>query len=66
MKTRVQPVCNLFDRNKINSSLFIVKYVREANTQIVTKENKPFRIFCMKYPDYMTKIMASWMTIDEI
>ena len=24
-----------------------------------TQENKPFRIFCMKYPYYVMKIMAS-------
>ena len=31
-----------------------------------TQENKPFRIFCMKEPDYVMNIMASWMTLDEV
>ena len=31
-----------------------------------TQENKPFRIFCMKEPDYVMKIMANWMTLDEL
>ena len=35
-KTSVQYVWNLFDRNKKNSSLFIGKDVRKANTRIVT------------------------------
>ena len=31
-----------------------------------TQDNKLFKIFCMKYPDYVTKIMASCMTLAEL
>ena len=31
-----------------------------------TEENKYFEIFCMKDRDYVTKIMASWVTLDEL
>ena len=31
-----------------------------------TQENKSFRMFCMKEPDYVIKIMASWITLDEL
>ena len=31
-----------------------------------TQDNKSFRIFCMKDPDYVMKIMASWFTLDEL
>ena len=31
-----------------------------------TKENKSFQIFCMKNPDYVTKIMEIWMTLDKL
>ena len=31
-----------------------------------TEEGKPFKIFCFKEPDYVMKIMASWMTLDEL
>jgi hypothetical protein len=31
-----------------------------------TEEGKPFRIFCFKEPDYVMKIMATWMTLDEL
>ena len=34
----------------------------EARTQY----NKPLMIFCMKEPDYFMKIMASYMTLDEL
>ena len=30
-----------------------------------TEDNKFFNIFCMKDPDYVMKIVASWMTLDE-
>jgi hypothetical protein len=29
-------------------------------------DGKPFRIFCFKEPDYVMKIMASWMTLEEL
>ena len=32
----------------------------------ITQENKPLKIFCMKYPDYVIIIMASWMTLDYL
>ena len=31
-----------------------------------TEDNKLFKIFCMKEPDCVMKIMASWMAIDEL
>ena len=31
-----------------------------------TQENKSFRIFCMKEPDYVMNIMVSWMTLREL
>ena len=31
-----------------------------------TEEGKPFRVFCFKEPDYVMKIMASWMNLDEL
>ena len=31
-----------------------------------TEDRKLFIIFCMKLPDYVMKIMASWMTLDEL
>ena len=31
-----------------------------------TEDNKLFKTFCMKDPDYVTKIMYSWMTLDEL
>ena len=30
-----------------------------------TQKNKFFQIFCMKDLNYVTNIMASWMTLDE-
>ena len=32
----------------------------------ITEENKLFKIFLMKEPDYVMKMMASWMKIDEL
>ena len=29
-------------------------------------DNKSFRIFCVKEPDYLMKIMVVWMTHDEL
>ena len=34
--------------------------------EAITQENKPFRIICIKEPDYVMKIMASWMILDEL
>ena len=31
-----------------------------------TEDNKLFKIFCMKEPYYVMKIMVSWMTFDEL
>ena len=31
-----------------------------------TEDNKLFKIFCMKYPDYLMKIIAIWMTLYEL
>ena len=30
------------------------------------EDNKLFKIFCMKDPDYVMKIVASWITLDEL
>ena len=34
--------------------------------EVITEDNKLFKIFFMKYPDYVMKIMAIWMTLDEL
>jgi hypothetical protein len=34
--------------------------------ETTTEEGKPFKIFCFKEPDYVMKIMASWMTLNEL
>ena len=34
--------------------------------EAITEDNNLFKIFCMKYPDYVMKIMASWMTLDVL
>ena len=31
-----------------------------------TEDNKLFKIFCMKYPDYLMKIIAIWKTLYEL
>ena len=31
-----------------------------------TEDNNLFRIFCMKEPYYVMKVMASWITLDEL
>ena len=31
-----------------------------------TQDNKLFWLFCMKYPDYVMRIMAIWITLDEL
>ena len=31
-----------------------------------SEDNKMFKIFCLKELDYVMKIIASWMTIDEL
>jgi len=35
-----------------------------AMLEAKTHAGDPFRIFCMKEPDYVMKIMSSWMTLD--
>ena len=34
--------------------------------EVRTEDNKLFKIFCMKETDYVVKIMASWMTLDQL
>ena len=34
--------------------------------EVRTEDDKLFKIFFMKEPGYVTKIMASWMTLDEL
>ena len=31
-----------------------------------TEDGKPFRVFFLKYPEYVMKVMASWMTLDDL
>ena len=31
-----------------------------------TEDGKPFRVFFLKYPEYVMKVMASWMTLDDM
>ena len=46
---KLKPRClNCFDRKKIKSSLFFVKYVCDANTRIVTNATHMGRILVMK------------------
>ena len=33
--------------------------------QARNEDNKSFKIFCMKDPDYVMRIMVSWMTLDQ-
>ena len=32
----------------------------------ITEDNKLFKIFCMKEPDYVMKTMVSLMVLDEL
>ena len=34
--------------------------------EVRTEDNKLFQIFFMEEPYYLMKIMASWMTLDEL
>ena len=34
--------------------------------EAATENGKPFYNFFFKEPDYVIKIMASWMTLDEL
>ena len=34
--------------------------------EAATEDGNPFRILCFKEPDYVMKIMASWMNLDEL
>ena len=34
--------------------------------EVITDDNKLFKTFFMKYPGRVMKIMASWMTLDEL
>ena len=34
--------------------------------EVRTEDNNLFKIFCMKDPDYVRKIMASWMPLDKL
>ena len=34
--------------------------------EINTDEGKAFNIHCMKEPDYIMKMMASWMTLKDL
>ena len=45
------------------------EYKEVGNVEIlaeITQDNTSFRIFCMEYPDYAMKIMASWTTVYEL
>jgi hypothetical protein len=46
---------------------FVGKEVGDVDMlEVKTEEGKPFRIYCFKEPDYVMKIMATWMTLDEL
>ena len=34
--------------------------------ETLTEDDKLFKLFCIKEPDYVMKIMASWMILDEL
>ena len=34
--------------------------------EATAQDNKLLRIFCMKDPDYLMKIMASWVKLGEL
>ena len=52
---------NLIDNHFIYKEVCDVD-ILEARTQ----ENKPLQIFCIKYPNYVMKIMVSWVTLYEL
>ena len=39
----------------------MLKAITEEGT-----EGKAFKIFCLKEPEYVMKIMATWMTLEEL
>ena len=46
-----------FEDNKVGGVVMIEERI---------EDDKFFRIFCMKYPYYVMKIVASWMTLGEL
>ena len=34
--------------------------------ETITEDNKLFKLFCLKVPDYVMHIMSSCMTLDEL
>ena len=52
---------DLIDRKFANKEVGGVDMLEAA-----TEDGKPFLIFCFKYPNYVMKIMISWMTLDEL
>ena len=34
--------------------------------EAITEDNKLFKIFCMKEPYYVMKIMSVWVELDEL
>ena len=34
--------------------------------EMTTDEGKAFKIHCMKEPDYIMKLMTSWMTLNNL
>ena len=64
LKTRVQSIWNLFDINNINSSLFIVKDVRKANTRIVIiPSNFFFRLDFPGVPLELMELQGLWLLL---
>ena len=48
-------------------TLFEYKEVGDVGMiEAMTGDNKLFKIFCIKEPDYVMKIMVSWRTLDEL
>ena len=52
---------NLVGRNFAYKEVGGVDILEDA-----TEDGRPFHIFCSKKPDYIMKIMASWMTLDDL
>ena len=50
----------------INNHFEDKEYGDVGMLEVRTEDNKLLQIFFMKYPDYVMKIKASWMTLDEL
>ena len=50
----------------INAHFEDKEYGDVGMLEVRTEDNKLLQIFFMKYPDYVMKIKASWMTLDKL